>query len=192
MNVHVKRDENKQDTWEWHMHTGGSSDKKFYRDRGGCKCEHERVVYEATNAFDASVPVFTAVGGNFRSNDPHSLLRVGNLATDHPQVETFADSDPVTSILVGWALAVKMSPHDFIMAAVKRCDNNIWVYSNPGETGFVGMSDEEFARQFGQYAATVPEVHAQAVAAFVPPPRRTDVSAIPGLEAAPSLSPLKK
>lgn len=121
-------------------------------DREGGFFKKTKLTYTASNAFAPGVPLF----------------RVEGDGENNCTIETFANSDPVSTILAGYAISCKLDPTDFSAAAKKQCDKHIKLKMPAGFSNFIGMNEQQFVQRFA-YVAPVPPVFAEAVASYTPP-----------------------
>jgi hypothetical protein len=123
-----------------------------YAKTGGGLFSKATLNFTASNAFAPDVPLFTVTGD-------------GN---KNAHVETFPNSDPVSTILAAYAISCKLDPADFSRGAERMCGRHIPLGSSGGLSGFVGMPEAEFEQTYS-YPAPVPEVFAQAAASYAVP-----------------------
>ncbi|KAL1500525.1 hypothetical protein AB1Y20_013181 [Prymnesium parvum] len=109
------------------------------------------LTYTAANAFAPDIPLFVTSGDG------------ENFCT----VETFVNSDPVSTILAAYAIVCKLDPREFGSHAGKKCEKHIHLGMPPGFSNFVGMDERTFEQRF-TYSAPVPAAFASQVASFVP------------------------
>ena len=109
--------------------------------------------FTAANAWSPDVPLFTVVSDG----------------ENNAEVQTFDNSDPVSSLLAAYAISCKLEPSDFSHGARQMCERHMHLGMWPGTSNFVGMAEQTFEQTFS-YPTPPPPVFAQAVASFVPPP----------------------
>lgn len=109
--------------------------------------------FTAANAWSPSVPLFTVVSDG----------------ENNAEVQTFENSDPVSTLLAAYAISCKLEPADFREGARSMCERHMSLGMPPGHSNFIGMHEQTFERTFS-YPAAPPPVFADAVAAFKPPP----------------------
>merc|ERR1719321_1364143 len=136
---------------------------KYNKVLGGGFASATQLEFTASNAWAPDVPVWTARGGSSWSAD----------------VESFDNSDPVSAILAAYAISCRLSPPKFKEGAQKMCEKHIKLGMPQGYADHKGLSAADFEARFGSYAAPVPVVYAQAVAAYTPPPVAQPVFAAP-------------
>jgi len=122
-----------------------------YKKEGGGFFKSSKLHFTAANAFAPDVPLFTV------SSDGES----------NASVQTFPNSDPVSTILAAYAIACKLDPDEFGQGAERQCSRHIHLGMPPGMSNFVGMDEAAFEHAFS-YPAPVPQVFAAQVASFVP------------------------
>ena len=80
-----------------------------YSKQGGGFWTNPQLTYTAANAFAPDIPLFVA-----RSDGESNC-----------SVETFANSDPVSTLLAAYAISCKLDPKEFGSAAETQCDRHI-------------------------------------------------------------------
>jgi len=117
---------------------------------GGRFWEKTALKIKAVNAFAPDVPLFKCTGDGEQTCS----------------IETFENSDPVSTLLAAYAISCKLDPKDFNYRADSMCERNLWLGMPPGMSNFVGMPEAEFEARFASYPAPVPVAFATQVAAF--------------------------
>lgn len=108
--------------------------------------------FTAANAFAPQVPLFKVSGdGEYNC-----------------EVETFENSDPVSTLLAAYAISCKLDPQDFGRGAERMCERHVNIGTPPGFSNRIGMPFDEFVKTFS-YPAPPKPVFAAQVASFVPP-----------------------
>jgi len=118
-----------------------------YRKSGGLHFwNNPQLHFKAANAWAPDVPLFTV------SHDgKHSAT-----------IETFENSDPISTLLAAYAISCKLNPREFGSGAQRMCERYIRLGMPSGCSDFVGMPEADFERHFSQYPAPVPQVFVQA------------------------------
>ena len=144
-----------------------------YRKTGGGFFKAKKLDYTACNAFAPDMPLFRVIGDG------------ENNAT----VETFENSDPVSTLLAAYAISCKLDPSDFKHGATKQCRRHISLGMRPGTSNFIGMDQARFEKEFSYPAPPMPCFAAQ-VAAYVPPPQPQMFFGQPGMPAGQMMQPV--
>ena len=107
------------------------------------------VRYRASNAFAPGVPLFTAVSDGDRNCT----------------IETFQNSDPISTLLAAYSIACRLDPKEFGSGTEKMCERHIRLGMWPGHSEFIGMEPEDFEREFS-YSAEVPPPFQEEMSSF--------------------------
>eukprot|EP00310_Coccolithus_braarudii_P006658 CAMPEP_0183380284 /NCGR_PEP_ID=MMETSP0164_2-20130417/125856_1 /TAXON_ID=221442 /ORGANISM="Coccolithus pelagicus ssp braarudi, Strain PLY182g" /LENGTH=458 /DNA_ID=CAMNT_0025557881 /DNA_START=5 /DNA_END=1381 /DNA_ORIENTATION=+ len=123
-----------------------------YNRQGGGFFKAAKLTFTAAAAFAPEVPLFVATGDG----------------ENNCTIETFQNSDPVSTLLAAYAISCKLDPKDFKQGAESKCERAMHLGMWPGTSNFIGMPEQDFEARFTKYTAPVPAVFAQAVASYVP------------------------
>ena len=118
--------------------------------------------FTACNAFAPDVPLF----------------KVTSDGESNASITTFANSEPVSTLLAAYAISCKLDPKEFNQGAEKQCSRHIRFGMYPGHSEFHGMPFEEFVQKFS-YPAPPNPVFAAQIAEWTPPPPQVLVFAQP-------------
>lgn len=122
-----------------------------YDKEGGGFWQRSKLNFTAANAWAPQVPLFKCISDG----------------ENNCTVESFANSDPVSTLLAAYAVSCKLDPKEFNSSASRQCDRHIRLGMPPGFSNFVGLDEASFQQRFS-YPAPVPTVFAEAVASYVP------------------------
>lgn len=123
-----------------------------YAKSGGSFWTRSTLNFTAANAWAPGTPLFVTVGDGEKNCT----------------VETYPNSDPVSTLLAAYALSCRLDPREFGSDASTKCEQHIRLGMPPGFSKFAGMDDATFKQMF-TYSAPVPQVFAEAVPSYVPP-----------------------
>jgi len=82
------------------------------------------------------------------------LFRVVSDGSSEAELQTFSNSDPVSSLLAAYAISIRLDPKEFKSNCEAYCKDNVSLYCPPGLVGGFGLYD-------AAYEATHPTCYAQ-------------------------------
>jgi hypothetical protein len=113
-----------------------------------------RIMYHKEDSdswFKSDTLYFQAV----RASDGLPLFRVESDGAKKATVETFNQSDPVSSMVAAFAVAVKLDPKEFFGYCAKKTQSYISLDSHPGLVSGFGMNKDEYKCAFPTHGEMV-------------------------------------